>query len=152
MSDVFAGIEPMVLKSKISVPYHWWAGETATRFFRALQSDGKITATKCSLCGKIYVPPRKVCPACFEGTMEWVDLPGTGELLSFTVARRQLASMPEKAPLVYGLVKLDGADTALLHFIGGVAPDAVKIGMRVAVRFAEKRTGTIRDIECFRPV
>jgi uncharacterized OB-fold protein len=50
------------------------------------------------------------------------------------------------------LVRLDGADTSLLHVLdapGG--PDAVRSGMRVRIRWAGDRTGAITDIACFEP-
>ncbi len=152
MDDIFKGVEPAVHKSGISVPYSWWAGETATRFFAAIRDDKKIMATKCAKCSKVYVPPRKTCPACFLANEEWVELQSEGELVSFTVARRQLAALKDKVPVVFGLVKLDGADTALLHKLGEVEPDRIEIGMRVAAVFSDDPKGTITDIEYFKPV
>lgn len=49
------------------------------------------------------------------------------------------------------LIHLDGADTALVHFIGEAAPDALHIGMRVVAVFAESRSGHILDIAYFKP-
>ena len=70
------------------------------------------------------------------------------------IARRRLESIPadRKAPVIWGLVKLDGADTALLHYLDEVRPEEVAIGMRVKAVFAESRTGGIRDISHFKPV
>lgn len=154
MSDQFKGIEPMVYDSTINVPYSWWAGDTATKFFTSLRDDKKIMATRCGKCGVNFIPPRKVCPGCFGENTEWVEVSGEGTVLSFTVARRPFESIPsdKKLPVIWGLVRLDGADTALLHFLGEVAPEAVKIGMRVKAVFADSRTGAIRDISHFKPV
>jgi uncharacterized OB-fold protein len=154
MSDQFKGIEPMVYNSKINVPYSWWAGDTATRFFISLRDDKKITATKCGSCGRVFLPPRKLCPACFTENTEWVEVSDEGTVVSFAVARRQLEAIPKnkKVPVIWGLIKLDGADTALLHYLEGVHPDKIKIGMRVKAVFAEARKGTIRDISHFKPV
>jgi len=151
MNDVFSGVVPLVHKSGISVPYSWWAGETASRFFTSIRDDKKIFGTKCPKCAKVYLPPRKTCPVCFKRNTEWVELSNGGEVVSFTVARRKLAAMRKDPPLVFALVKLDGADTALLHTIGEIDPEDVKIGMRVEAKFAEKRSGTIDDIEYFKP-
>ena len=152
MSDVFEGVEPLVYKSKISVPYSWWAGETASKFLRSLRDDKKITGIKCSECNKVYIPPRKTCPVCFTANEEWVDLSQEGTLVSYTVARRQLAAIPGKVPVIFALIKLDGADTAMLHYLDDVKPEAVEIGMRVTAVFAEERKATIRDIAYFKPV
>ena len=152
MTDELAGVEPQVYKSAINVPYHWWAGETATTFFAAIRDERKIMGTRCSKCGKVFLPPRKTCIYCFTHNEEWVALSSEGELVSFTVARKQLAALPKEAPVVYGLIKLDGADTALLHMLDEVDPSNVRIGMRVAAKFADERTGSIRDIAYFKPV
>ena len=62
MSDQFKGIEPMVYNSKINVPYSWWAGDTASKFYLTLRDEKKIIGTKCGACNKVFLPPRKVCP------------------------------------------------------------------------------------------
>jgi len=154
MSDQFKGIDPMVYKSKINVPYSWWAGDTATGFFVSLRDRKKITATKCVSCGKVFVPPRKSCPDCFTEKTEWVDVSDEGTVVSFAVSRRQFAAIPKnkKAPVIWGLIRLDGADTALLHYLDGVTPEGIRIGMRVKAVFSESRKGTIRDISHFKPV
>ena len=152
MPDIFKGIEPMVLKSKISVPYHWWAGETASKFLITLRDEKKITGTRCPACEKTFIPPRKTCPVCFGTEMKWVDLSDEGTVVSYTVARRQLASIPKKVPVIFGLIKLDGADTAMIHYIEEVEPEAVKIGMKVKAKFAAERKAGMQDIEYFAPV
>ena len=154
MSDTFKGIAPMVHNSKISVPYSWWAGDTASKFFIALRDEKKFIAPRCGKCRKVFMPPRKICPSCFTENTEWVNVADEGTLVAYSVARRQLESIPadKKVPVIWGLVKLDGADTALLHYIGEVKPEKVKAGMRVKAVFAESRTGGIRDISHFKPV
>jgi uncharacterized OB-fold protein len=154
MADQFKGIEPMVYNSKINVPYSWWAGDTASKFFISLRDEKKIIATRCTTCNKTFLPPRKSCPACFTENTEWVSTSDEGAVLAFTVARRQFAAIPadKKLPVIWALVKLDGADTALLHYLDEVKPEDVKIGMRVKAVFAEERKATIRDISHFKPV
>jgi len=118
----------------------------------ALRDEKKIMGTSCRSCNRVFVPPRKTCPTCFSENTDWVEVAPEGTLQSFTIARRQLAALPKPAPVIFGLIKLDGADTALLHYLDEVTPEAVHIGMRVRARFAEERNGTIGDIACFSPV
>ena len=151
MDDTIHDVEPMVYQSRINVPYSWWAGDTASRFFKSLRDEKKIIAKKCHRCNRVYVPPRKVCPLCFTENPEWVEVSDEGVLQSYTISRRQLASLPRKAPVIFGLIKLDGADTALLHYLGEVDQAQIRIGMRVKARFADERAGGIRDIVHFRP-
>jgi hypothetical protein len=151
MTGIFDGVEPMVVESRINVPYSWWAGETAGAFFTALRDEKKIMGRRCTKCGKTYVPPRKVCPVCFDEKMEWSEVSTGGILESFTIVRRQLASLPRKAPVVFGLIKLDGADTSLLHYVEAGDIGIINIGMRLEARFCDDRNGSINDIDCFIP-
>ena len=151
MTDQFKGIEPMVIKSKISVPYSWWAGETATEFFLTLRDKKKIKGRICKDCSKTYVPPRKTCPACFKET-EWIDVTDEGTLEAYTVVHKKLASLPKDPPIIYGIIKLDGTDSGMLHFIDEVDPKKVKIGLRLKAKFSDEKSGTIKDIAYFRPV
>jgi uncharacterized OB-fold protein len=54
-------------------------------------------------------------------------------------------------PFAFALIKLDGADTALLHAVDAGEASRMRTGMRVAARWREERVGHIRDIDCFRP-
>jgi len=56
---------------------------------------------------------------------------------------------PLDEPFAWALIKLDGADTAMLHAVG--ATD-LTTGMRVKAKWRDERTGYITDIECFVPI
>lgn len=144
-------VAPQVYQSKINVPYSWWAGDTAAAFFAHL-SEKSIVAGRCESCGNISVPPRKACPGCGSASVAEKALEGGGTVTGFTVARRQLAALgSKKVPVIFALVKLDGADNAFLHMLGGCAPEEVKIGMRVKPVFADDPKGGILDISFFEP-
>jgi uncharacterized protein len=152
MDNQFDGVTPMIHHSRISVPYHWWAGDTASEFLVGLRDRQIIQGTCCPQCRKVYVPPRKTCPVCFVPMADWQTVGPEGRLLTFTVVRRQLAAMRKKVPVIVGLILLDRADTAMLHHIEAAAPDQVRIGMRLKAEFAARRSGSISEIVCFRPV
>jgi uncharacterized OB-fold protein len=83
-----------------------------------------------------------------------VNVSDEGTVITFSIARRQFASIPKdrKVPVIWALVKLDGADTAMLHYLDEVKPEDVTIGMRVQAVYSNERAGTIRDISHFKPV
>jgi uncharacterized OB-fold protein len=62
-----------------------------------------------------------------------------------------LPGQPLDRPFAWVLVKLDGADTGMLHALDVPSPDAVRTGMRVQARWAAEPVGHIRDIVCFEP-
>lgn len=144
---------PMILRQPVLyADINYDVGQTNGRFFAALRDHGKITATRCVTCERTYLPPRMSCHECFEELHEWVDVGDTGTLVAFTIVREPGMLQPVARPYVVGLVKLDGADTSLVHYLGEVDPAAVKVGMRVRAVLAEERVGNIWDIRYFKPV
>ncbi|MEK7747002.1 MAG: Zn-ribbon domain-containing OB-fold protein [Elusimicrobiota bacterium] len=142
--------EALVYESRIQVPYTWAAGETLSRFLRALRDEKKILATRCAACSRVYVPPRRSCGLCFAELADWLEVGPRGSLLSFTQALAPSRAHPLPRPL-YGLIRLEGADTGLLHLLGEADLGELRAGMRVEPVFAEERIGSIMDIRCFRP-
>lgn len=143
--------ELLVHESRIQVPYRWSAGEAGSRFLKALRDDKKLLATRCPECRKAYMPPRKSCGTCFAACGEWLEVGPKGTLLSYTQALYESPAHPRPRPL-YGLIRLDGADTALLHLLGEASLEELSIGMRVEAVFAEARSGSILDLLHFRPM
>ena len=136
---------------KLEIPYRYFAGTFSSRWFRALRDEKKILGCRCPTCRKVFVPPRGNCERCLSKIEEWVELPGTGTVESFTVVRYAEPFQPHKPPLVLAAIKLDGADSSLIHLLGGVPPDQVQVGQRVKAVFAEERKGRITDISHFAP-
>src|SRR5690606_2512979 len=85
-------------------------------------------------------------------TGEFVQLRPTGTVTSYTWVNEPRPTHPLDRPFAWALIKLDGADTAMVHAVDAGKEKAMKVGMRVRVRWAEKATGTIRDIVCFDPI
>jgi uncharacterized OB-fold protein len=52
-------------------------------------------------------------------------------------------------PFAWALIKLDGADTSMLHAVDAGSEKSMKTGMRVRARWRSERDGRIQDIECF---
>src|SRR5690606_21115914 len=82
----------------------------------------------------------------------FVTLRPPGTVTSFTSENEPRCSHPLDKPFAWALIKLDGSDTTLVYTVDAGKWNAMKIGMRVRVRWAEKATGTIRDIACFDPI
>lgn len=151
-ADWLQSVEPVILEGRINVPYTWDVGETGSRFFTALRDKQEIWGTKCEACGLTFVPPRNRCGLCFGPVSEWVELGRQGVIESYTVTHYGNEILPAEQPVIYALIKLDGADTALLHIIREDDPAKVKTGARVAAVFAEERKGNILDISHFKLV
>ncbi|MEE4495792.1 Zn-ribbon domain-containing OB-fold protein [Streptomyces sp. BE230] len=101
--------------------------------------------------GKVLVPPVEYDPVTAEEIRDLVEVAATGTVTTWAWNPQPRRDQPLDTPFAWVLVRLDGADTALLHVLDAPGPEAVRSGMRVRVRWAEDRTGAITDIACFEP-
>ena len=142
----------MAINGEIHVNYHWAVGKAGTRFFNELKENKKIMGTRCRQCGRVLVPPRIFCEECFVEDTEWVEVEPKGTLSTFGDSYFSTDGKRLKEPWMLGIVKLNGSDGGLIHFIGEARPEDMKIGMPMEIVFKDKREGNIMDILYFRPV
>ena len=140
--------EILVSEQVLQVPFTYSAGGVASRFLAALRDESVIYGVRCPGCNKVYVPPRATCGSCFQETGEWVRLSGEGVVESFTEVRYAESTHPVESPFVLGVVRLEGADTGMLHLIR-TDQGTLKIGSRVKAVFADRRRGHILDLLYF---
>jgi len=143
--------EPVIFEGYVIMPYKYSVGSMASKFFIKIRDSKVISGAKCPKCGFVNVPPRSVCPKCFAKVEDLIDLSGKGTLETFTVVHYESAVQAIKPPYAIGVIKLDGADTGMTHFIGDTDVKSIKSGMKLEPVFKDKREGTIFDIEYFRP-
>ena len=72
-------------------------------------------------------------------------------MLSWSWMPEPLEGQPLAEPFAWALIRLDGADTAMLHAVDAGSAAAMRTGLRVRPRWAASRVGSIRDIACFEP-
>ncbi|OGF57365.1 MAG: hypothetical protein A2Z21_02320 [Candidatus Fraserbacteria bacterium RBG_16_55_9] len=130
------------------------AGIAGEAFFVALRDKGVILGTRCELCGITYVPPRIYCEHCFAELNEYTDVGLRGRVRSFTIARLGKDGNELKKPEIFAVIDFGSGTTGLLHKLGEVTPETVKVGLDVEAVLKPKsqRGGHITDIEYFRPV
>lgn len=147
-----SGSSPIIVEGALIIPYRYALGTVASRFYTELRDHARLLATRCSTCGKVYMPPVATCLDCFSLLTDWTQLAPRGTVSAYTVVRRQLTIHPKPAPLIYAIIRLDGADTGLVHLLDEVRPEDVHVGLKVRAVFREKREGTILDIDHFKPL
>jgi len=145
------GQDVFIVEGMIDIPNTYSAGAVGSRFLVELRDNKKIMGIKCPECNQVYVPPKSTCKDCFAQLTEWVEVGDKGTLLTYTVDCHASSVQPVEPPILYGVIQLDGADTGLVHMLGEVDPEDVKIGMRLEAVFKEERVASILDIEYFRP-
>ena len=72
-------------------------------------------------------------------------------MVSWSWMPEPLAGQPLAEPFAWALIRLDGADTAMVHAVDAGSAAAMRTGLRVRPRWAERPAGSIRDIACFEP-
>jgi uncharacterized OB-fold protein len=101
--------------------------------------------------GTVHAPPFEYDPVTYLPPEELVQVGPAGTVLTWTWLDRPLSGQPLNRPFGWALIRLDGADTAMLHAVDAGSAAAMRTGMRVRPRWAGMRVGSIRDIECFEP-
>ena len=132
---------------KMEAEFNWSYGKIS-RFFRELIDNKRIMGTKCPECGTVFCPPTSDCPKCWVPA-EWVGVGQQGTVLHFSVIHLPNLWMKRKVPYTIGLIKLDGADTGLMHFVNETNIEKLKTRPRVEAVFADERKGYVTDIEHF---
>lgn len=101
--------------------------------------------------GRVLVPPQEADPLTGEDLSEWVPVGDAGTVTTWAWVTAPKPQAPLDRPFAWALVRLDGADTALLHAVDAGSESAMSTGMRVRARWAPEPEGGIRDLACFEP-
>jgi uncharacterized OB-fold protein len=101
--------------------------------------------------GRVVVPPMDHDPDSGEPAREFVRVADRGTVRSWTWVASPGPGHPLPRPFAFALIRLDGADTELLHVVDVVGEHELAAGLRVRAVWREPRTGSITDIEAFRP-
>ena len=135
--------------------YAWDAGVAIGRYLAELK-EGRIMGTRCRHCRRTVVPPRTVCEWCFEPMDEWVTLQDTGTVNTFSLCYVTWDMKRVKEPEISAVIDIDGTSprVGIMHMLGEVEPDEVKIGMKVKAVWKppQEREGSILDIKYFKPI
>lgn len=129
--EVKRGVFPSILKET-------HADATTQPFWDAAKQD-RLVVPRCTGCGTFRLPPSPFCFKCRQQQTEWVELPGTGTVYSFTVVRHPLhPDLSEACPYASGVIELDGTQGAGARMILNIIDcdvDKLRIGDRVKVVF-----------------
>ena len=138
---------PLSAPLKRSFDYTRSVGPVLGQFFTALRQR-RIVGVRGSD-GRVHVPPAEFDPVTYEPLSEIVPVASVGTVLSWSWQAHPLDGQPLQRPFAWALIRLDGADTALLHAVDAGSPDAMSTGARVAARWVDEPAGAITDIACF---
>jgi uncharacterized protein len=138
---------PLSAPLRLSFDYTRSVGPLLSQFFTALR-ERRILGVRGSD-GRVLVPPAEYDPVDYQPLTEVVPVAAVGTVLSWTWQNQPLEGQPLDRPFAWALIKLDGADTPLLHAVDAGSSDAISTGARVHVHWADEPVGSITDIAYF---
>ena len=140
---------PLSAPLNLKFDYTRSTGPTVGAFVTGLR-NGRIVGARGSD-GRVLVPPPEYDPATHEPLLDFVEVGQTGTVLNWTWNALPLPGQPFDRPFAWAFIRLDGADSSILHAVDVESPEDIETGMRVRVRWADERVGHINDIAAFEP-
>ena len=98
------------------------------KFYEGLK-EGKVYATKCKDCQKVYFPPMVDCPECLTTGLDWVELSSDAEIETFTHVVVRPTTFQQYKPYTVAIGRLK-EDVKVLAWLTGFKISEVKVGMK----------------------
>ena len=102
--------------------------------------------------GTVLCPPQEYDPLTAEPLTEMVEVGQSGEVLTWAWNGEPRPLQPFDRPFSWALIRLDGADTSMLHAVFVDSAAEMSTAMRVRVVWKSEREGHIADIAGFEPI
>ena len=99
------------------------------KFWEGLR-HGKVYASKCVKCERLYFPPSADCPECMSQELEWVELSKEAEVETFTHIVIRPTTFQQYKPYTVAIGKLPEG-VKVLAWLTGFKLSEIKIGMKV---------------------
>jgi uncharacterized protein len=145
--------DPLRAPLEIEFDYTRSLGPVLSQFMTALAGRRILGARGAD--GRVHAPPFEYDPVSSEPPGELTEVGPEGTVVSWSWMPEPLEGQPLAGPFAWALIRLDGADTAMLHAVDAGpemgAAAVMRTGLRVRPRWAASRVGSIRDIACFEP-
>jgi uncharacterized OB-fold protein len=142
-------VAPLSAPLEISFDYTRSLGPVLTQFMAGL-AQRQILGSR-GADGRVLVPPAEYDPVTFAPPRELVPVGPDGTVLTWSWQPEPRDGQPLGHPFAWALIRLDGADSGLLHAVDAGAAAHMQTGMRVQPRWADNPAGHITDIACFEP-
>jgi len=98
------------------------------KFYEGLK-EGKVYATKCKDCEKVYFPPMVDCPECLTTGLDWIELSSDAEIETFTHVVIRPTTFQQYKPYTVAIGRLKEG-VKVLAWLTGFKLSEVKVGMK----------------------
>ena len=144
MTDPQENAEILTAPLIIEYPFKRTTGPVIGAFLTGLREQVLVGSKAAD--GRVIVPPAEFDPVSGEDLTELVEVGPAGTITTWSWVTVPHAKHPLDQPFAWALIKLDGADTAMLGALAAPSMDAVATGLRVQPVWADEREGHINDI------
>jgi len=116
-------------------------------FFWKAAAEGRLAVKKCGGCGRLWHPPRPICPECHAIVDQEQTLSGKATVISWAMPIHPPAIGFDTPPIVVLVETEEGL--RLVSNVEGIAPQDMRIGLKVKVGFAPTMGG--KQVPIFHP-
>jgi uncharacterized protein len=141
--------DPLRAPLEIEFDYTRSLGPVLSQFMTGLK-DRRILGAR-GADGRVHAPPFEYDPVSAAPPGALTEVGPEGTVVSWSWMPEPLEGQPLAGAFGWALIRLDGADTVMLHAVDAGRADLMRTGLRVRARWAANRVGSIRDIACFEP-
>ncbi|MEM7141245.1 MAG: OB-fold domain-containing protein [Actinomycetota bacterium] len=129
----------------LEFPYTRTTGPVIGPYLTGLR-DGRVLGMRVG--DRVICPPVEFDPdtGATVGPENLVEVGPAGTVEAWTWVAEPTSKHPLDHPFAFAQIKLDGADTTMLHAVDAGSIDAMSTGMRVVVRYNADRVGSVTDI------
>lgn len=118
------------------------------RYWREIPARYRLEAGRCTACGRVAYPRRRICPACRGTEFEPLRLTRRGTVVTSTVIHVAPDAFQMEAPYAMAVVETpEGA--RLMTQVVDCDPDEVAAGMEVSLEFRLVRREGRSGILCY---
>ncbi len=104
------------------------------RYWREIPSRYRLEGAKCSSCGKVVYPARRVCPRCRGSELQRLNLSHSGKVVTWTVIHVPPDDFLFLAPYALAIVETPEGARFMVQ-VADCDPAEVQPGMQVALEF-----------------
>ncbi len=146
--------ELICLRVTNAIEQRFASGPVMGKWFAGLR-EKKFLANKCPECGRTQIPPREICAICRVRVNEFVELGPAGTVTNYDIvyfaSPDPLTGAGRDTPYAPIYVVLDGASESEAFAFELKQEDIsrIKVGARVRPVWADKPTGSFRDVLYF---
>jgi uncharacterized OB-fold protein len=112
------------------------------RSYKTFLSEEQLMGARCNDCGRLFVPPRSLCPTCHGDNLNWEQASGQGRLVAMTNMAMVAPDLAAEGyggdrPYCIGVVQLDEGPRVVARLDDGDtdARGGLEIGQDLQVQF-----------------